>query len=39
MTPRWREWLVLAVFALCLATGAYLALEQNAQHHPISQEN
>ncbi len=39
MTPPWREWLVLAALALCLATGAYNALEQNAHHHPTSQEN
>lgn len=38
MTPPWREWLALAAFALCLATGAYLALEHNT-HHPTSQED
>lgn len=38
MTPPWREWLVLIALALCLATGAHLALEHHAHHHPTSQE-
>jgi hypothetical protein len=38
VTPPVREWLVLLALALCLAAGATLALEQNAQHDPTCQE-